>query len=120
MADINRLKAQGHGIRAAVATRTDEPRWARICLEHLVIEDGAVLGDCFEDHLIEISGGSKTRHLQRLHAKTGIAYKDMCFFDNEQWNILDVSRELPDVTCVYTPDGMTKQAWEKAKKDFGL
>lgn len=44
----------------------------------------------------------------------------MCFFDNEQWNILDVSRGLPGVKCYYTPDGMSKKAWQLAKAEFGL
>ena len=28
---------EGRDIRAAVASKTDEPQWARICLDHLVL-----------------------------------------------------------------------------------
>ena len=87
---------------------------------HLVISDGSVLKECFEDHLIEISYGSKVGHIQRLHKKTGIPYEEMAFFDNENWNIRDVSKSLPQVKCYYTPDGMTRKAWDEAKKHFGL
>ena len=78
------------------------------------------LKDCFETHLVEISYGSKANHLQRLHSKTGVPYNEICFFDNEHWNIHDVSNSLPDVKCFYTPNGMTKQAWDEAKAAFGL
>lgn len=88
-------------------------------MQHLMLDDGTLLVDNFGD-LVEISGGSKVRHLESLHRKTGIAYEDMCFFDNERWNIQDVSRGLPSVKCVYTPDGMTKEAWEQAKVDFNM
>ncbi len=127
------MRRGGANVRAAVASRTDEPSWARICLQHLIIDEvhsGAdhaaemapptTLRDCFEDGLIEIGKGSKVRHIERLHSKTGIAYRDMAFFDNEEWNIHDVSRGLPEVKCFYTPNGMTKQVWEEAKAAFNL
>ena len=137
MLDIQRLREQeGHDLRAAVASKTDEPRWARICLDHLVIgssnpqessghdnnTDASALrlADCIEDRLIEIYYGSKVEHIRNLHKKTGVPFADMCFFDNEHWNIKDVSRQLPDVKCFYTPNGMTRQAWEDAKRKFGL
>jgi magnesium-dependent phosphatase 1 len=115
------MRQEGHPIQAAVASRTDEPKWAYICMEHLLIEDGTTIASCFESRdLIEISYGDKTQHLQRLHKTTGIPYVDMCFFDNEHSNIKTVSKSLPAVKCVYTPDGMTRQAWESAKAMFGL
>mmetsp|Transcript_12249 Transcript_12249/g.33970 ORF Transcript_12249/g.33970 Transcript_12249/m.33970 type:complete len:188 (-) Transcript_12249:113-676(-) len=105
-------------VEAAVASKTDEPRWAKVCMEELVIDEvKTTLADCFGDR-IEISYGSKVNHLKRLQRKTGVAFADMCFFDNEQGNIRDVSGALPDVKCYYTPDGMTQQAWEQAKSDL--
>ena len=154
--DIQRLREQeGHDLRAAVASKTDEPRWARICLDHLVISSSISdpqerdgndghddnggnnktkasrmrnanqqstlrLADCIEDRLIEIYYGSKVEHIRNLHKKTGVPFADMCFFDNEHWNIKDVSRHLPEVQCFYTPNGMTRQAWDDAKQKFGL
>lgn len=35
----------------------------------------------------EIYVGSKVTHFKRIQAATGIAFKDMLFFDNESWNI---------------------------------
>lgn len=120
LSDINRMKARGYDIQAAISSRTDEPSWARICLNHLVIADGTVLKDCFPERLREISKEDKTKHIQRLHSKTGIAYEEICFFDNERWNIQQVSKQLPLVKCFYTPQGMTREAWDKAKVMFDL
>jgi magnesium-dependent phosphatase 1 len=38
-----------------------------------------------------------------IHERSGIAYEDMVFFDNERRNVTDC-RSL-GITCVYTPDG---------------
>eukprot|EP00568_Trieres_chinensis_P010981 CAMPEP_0183291382 /NCGR_PEP_ID=MMETSP0160_2-20130417/827_1 /TAXON_ID=2839 ORGANISM="Odontella Sinensis, Strain Grunow 1884" /NCGR_SAMPLE_ID=MMETSP0160_2 /ASSEMBLY_ACC=CAM_ASM_000250 /LENGTH=200 /DNA_ID=CAMNT_0025452181 /DNA_START=130 /DNA_END=732 /DNA_ORIENTATION=- len=117
--EIEKMKAMGHNIEAAVASKTDEPGWAKICLNHLVINNaGTTLTSCFRRDLVEISFGSKTNHFRRLHAKTGIPYENMAFFDNEYGNIRDVSRL--GVKCYYTPDGMMKEHWDKAKADFGM
>jgi len=130
--DIHRLREEeGHDLRAAVASKTDEPAWARICLDSLVITAGArsgandddntlLLADCIENRLIEIYYGSKVQHIRNLHRKTGIPFADMAFFDNENGNIKDVCRNLPEVKCFYTPNGMTRQAWDEAKSKFGL
>jgi magnesium-dependent phosphatase 1 len=124
--EIEELRRSGHDIHAAVASRTDEPRWARTCMQHLIIDDvndtdskPTTLQDCFGG-LVEISYGSKVKHLERLQKTTGVRFSEMSFFDNENWNIQDVSRSLPDVKCYYTPNGMTREAWEQAKRDFGM
>ena len=113
------MQAGGIDIQAAVASKTDEPEWARICMHHMAIDDGSSLASCFGDR-IEISYGSKVGHITRLHKRTGIAFHDMAFFDNEFGNIRSVSKALPEVKCYYTPDGMTSEAWDKAKADFGM
>lgn len=119
LTEINQMKADGIDIKAAVASKTDEPHWAEICMEHMAIDDGSSLAGCFENR-VEISYGSKVGHITRLHKKTGIPYEEMAFFDNEYGNIRAVSRGLPGVKCYYTPDGMTTDAWLKAKRDFGI
>ena len=89
-------------------------------MRHMAIDDGSTsLEDCFQDR-VEIRYGSKVEHLSRLHKQTGIAFADMAFFDNEYGNIRSVSKALPAVKCYYTPDGMTCEAWAKAKEDFGM
>ena len=122
LTDIQRLQERGVDIQAAVASKTDEPEWARICMQHMAIHHNNAttsLADCFE-HRVEISYGSKVGHITRLHKATGIALADMAFFDNEYGNIRSVSKALPAVKCYYTPDGMTREAWEQAKRDFGM
>ncbi|KAL7576882.1 hypothetical protein ACA910_006648 [Epithemia clementina (nom. ined.)] len=122
LVEINRLRRQGHDIRSAVASKTDEPSWARICMDHLVVgtgNDETTLAECFEDR-VEIGYGSKSGHLQRLQKQTGVPWNEMCFFDNEWGNIRDVLRSCPGVKCIYTPDGMTQKAWEEAKAHFGI
>ena len=103
-------------ILAAVSSRTDEPSWARDCMGWLVANDGAALRDCF-DH-VEIGFVDKARHFESLHRKTGIPYDRMCFFDNEEWNILGVARL--GVKCVHTPNGMTVQDWADALSMFDM
>ncbi|CAB9515152.1 Magnesium-dependent phosphatase 1 [Seminavis robusta] len=117
--EIETMKSLGYDIQAAVASKTDEPSWAQICLRHLVINDnGTTLGSCFKEGMVEISYGSKVNHFERLHRKTGIKYEQMVFFDNEYGNIRDVS--TLGVKCYYTPDGMMKEDWETAKTAFGI
>mmetsp|Transcript_26195 Transcript_26195/g.37558 ORF Transcript_26195/g.37558 Transcript_26195/m.37558 type:complete len:196 (+) Transcript_26195:63-650(+) len=114
LSEINRMKKLGTTIQAAVASRTDEPDWARICMKYLVVHDGATLQSCF-DH-VEISFSDKKAHFKNLKHKTGIPYESMVFFDNEYWNISSVSSL--GVRCFHTPDGMRRKDWEDALKDF--
>jgi magnesium-dependent phosphatase 1 len=133
LSEINRLREAGHDIRAAVASKTDEPDWARICMDHLVVgmeeentdvasantatSASATLSECF-GALVEIHYDNKRHHLRRLHQSTNIPYDEMVFFDNEYGNIRSVSSL--GVTCIYTPDGMERQHWDDAKAKFGL
>mmetsp|Transcript_11510 Transcript_11510/g.13134 ORF Transcript_11510/g.13134 Transcript_11510/m.13134 type:complete len:112 (-) Transcript_11510:203-538(-) len=110
------MKRDSHDIMAAVSSRTDEPSWARICMNWLCVEDGTPLKGCF-DHL-EISKGNKVRHFESLNRITGISFENMCFFDNEYNNIQDVSSL--GVSCIYTPDGMERKHWEMACEKFQL
>lgn len=120
MEDIQRLQKDGYPIQAAIASKTDVPEWAYICMEHMILADGTTLIDFFSKDLIEISYGSKYNHIQRLHKTTGIPYNEMCFFDNEYGNVQDVQTKLPDVKCFYTPDGMTKDSWNDSLKHFNM
>lgn len=115
--DINRLKAEGHEIQAAVASRTDEPEWAHFCMKNLVAGDGTTLSECFGE-LVEISYDNKKVHFRRLHKRTGIPFEQMMFFDNEYGNIRSV--QSLGVKCFYTPNGMQQEHWEEAKKVFSL
>jgi magnesium-dependent phosphatase 1 len=118
--EIEKLKQAGYDIQAAVASKTDVESYAKICMDNLVIDDeGTRLISCFENgKLVEIAYGSKTGHLKNLQRKTGIPFNEMAFFDNEYGNIRSVSSL--GVKCYYTPRGMTHEAWEKAKEEFGI
>ena len=115
------MKSMGHDIQAAVASKTDEPSWAKICMDKLIIDNdmSTPLISCFGNgRMVEISYGNKKDHFKRLHKKTDIPFESMAFFDNEYGNIRSVS--TLGVKCYYTPDGMTRDDWEKAKADFGI
>ena len=121
LTEIEQMKTLGHDIQAAVASKTDEPRWAKICLDKLVIDNQrtTTLNSCFEKgRLVDISYGNKKEHLTRLHKKMGIPFESMAFFDNEYGNIRSVSQL--GVKCFYTPHGMTYEDWDKAKEEFGV
>ena len=103
-------------IKVAVASCTDEPGYARKCMDWLIVDDGSTLSSCF-DH-VEIRPGDKRRHFESLHRITGIPYEEMCFFDDYDLNINSVGSL--GVKCYHTPHGMTVNAWEDALKTFGL
>jgi hypothetical protein len=80
LSDINRINAGRRGerqIRVAIVSCTDELSWARICLDHLVIEDGTALK--FPEHLRQIGKGSKVKHLERLQRATGVDWEEVFF-----------------------------------------
>ncbi|MDA3961877.1 MAG: magnesium-dependent phosphatase-1 [Planctomycetota bacterium] len=84
------------GIAMALASRTEAPPWARELLTRLGIEQR------FGQQ--EIYPGEKTRHFARIQADSGIAYRDMAFFDDEQRNIRAVS--ALGVQAIHVPTGL--------------
>ncbi|CAE7413837.1 MDP1 [Symbiodinium natans] len=101
--------------RVGVASRCDHPDWGRECLRKFMIEDGVSMWDVAEGgELVEIFFSSKREHFRRLAAKTGVAFEDMLFFDDDPSNIQDVSQL--GVTCIETPEGVTAEAWEEGLK----
>ncbi|KAL3929764.1 MAG: hypothetical protein SGBAC_012068 [Bacillariaceae sp.] len=58
--------------------------------------------------------------LERANQSAGKAnrlqYKDVVFFDNEAGNCKQVAKL--GVTCVYTPKGVTYEAWQNAIQNF--
>lgn len=70
------------GCRLGVASRTEQPGWARELLELLG------LGDCFDFRAIY--PGDKQRHFHQLQSESGVAFEDMLFFDDEERNIRSV------------------------------
>ena len=111
------------GAKIAYASRTHQKSWAMKCLELIEVPDAGGLSLLDISAHIEIQSGTKCRHFENLHRASGIPYEDMIFFDNERWNITEVSgwsREVTGgrgVTCVYTPDGMIQKFWENGLRD---
>ena len=115
----------GH-TQIGISSRTDQPEWAMELLEKFTITTNTTtsaetpdssfrLKDVIQGP-IEIGGGSKAAHFQRISKKTGIAMEDILFFDNERGNCQDVSRL--GVVVAYCPDGVTKKIWKKALEAF--
>ncbi|KAL2760213.1 hypothetical protein ACRALDRAFT_2094236, partial [Sodiomyces alcalophilus JCM 7366] len=82
------------GIKLAVASRTHTPDLARDLLKMLHISPAAALPKKekprkaidFFDAGLEIYPSSKIRHFESIQRRTGIAYEDMLFFDDESRN----------------------------------
>ena len=119
LSEINKMKKEDNfPIQVAISSRTDEPSWAYQCMKWLVVSDGTPLEKCIDQNLIEISYSDKSKHFESLNRKTGIAFEDMVFFDNEFWNIQSVGNL--GVKCFHTPHGMTHEAWNQALQEFGM
>jgi magnesium-dependent phosphatase 1 len=90
-----KLKQEGADIKLAVASRTEEPDWARKLLRVLNIYD-------WFDYE-EIYPTTKERHFESLRKRSGIEYKEMIFFDDEYRNIVAVSKI--GVVSVFVDEG---------------
>jgi magnesium-dependent phosphatase 1 len=107
------------GTKIAVASRTHRGKWARELMQMFEIiedEDGVSvsLADCAP--LVDIAAGTKTKHFQRLRERTGVAYGDMLFFDNERVNVDEVARM--GVRCVHCPGGVSAEAHNRGLRLF--
>lgn len=96
------------GTKVAWVSCTDEPSWADECMEKFRTPMGVPLVDRVQEQCIYKA--NKQSHFRDLQERTGIAFDDMIFFDNEGGNIDSVERI--GVCSVYCPNGMTKKIWE--------
>ncbi|XP_034179923.1 magnesium-dependent phosphatase 1 isoform X2 [Osmia lignaria lignaria] len=64
----------------------------------------------------EIYPGSKVTHFSKIQKASGIDYKDMMFFDDEQRNIVDVSKL--GVKCILVKNDLTHAVVENALNNF--
>ncbi|KAM0666226.1 hypothetical protein ACQRIU_004081 [Beauveria bassiana] len=107
-------------IKLGVASRTSAVGIARDLLKmlHLPAVDGQQkarrAGDAF-DAGTEIYPGSKIRHFETLQKRTGIAYEDMLFFDDESRNM---ETEKLGVTMRLIRDGLTWAEVERGVEDW--
>eukprot|EP01013_Petalomonas_cantuscygni_P012164 TRINITY_DN2587_c0_g1_i2.p1 TRINITY_DN2587_c0_g1~~TRINITY_DN2587_c0_g1_i2.p1 ORF type:complete len:175 (-),score=11.46 TRINITY_DN2587_c0_g1_i2:88-612(-) len=103
-----------HGVPTCIASCTDEPSWARQCLD-LFRVNSRPLGDWFPQHLRAIHKGTKDRHLRQLAATLRIEPSEIVFLDNESHNIT-VAQKI-GVHAVFCPDGLTVAAWDRITRD---
>ncbi|TWU62089.1 Acid Phosphatase [Crateriforma conspicua] len=89
-------------IALALASRTEQPPWARQLVQMLEIDHYFALA--------EIYPSSKLKHFQALQSASGVEFCEMLFFDDEMRNIREVS--TLDVTCVHVADGMTRALFD--------
>eukprot|EP01062_Namystynia_karyoxenos_P045704 TRINITY_DN34015_c0_g1_i1.p1 TRINITY_DN34015_c0_g1~~TRINITY_DN34015_c0_g1_i1.p1 ORF type:complete len:206 (+),score=66.32 TRINITY_DN34015_c0_g1_i1:80-619(+) len=116
-AALRELHQQGEefrGTEVGVASCTDEPSWARECIQKFQVAEGLSLGDIVR--YTEIHKGNKREHLARIAKSAGCRPEEMMFFDNERHNLQAVAPL--GVTCIYCSDGVTAGAWELAKRSF--
>lgn len=85
------------GLEIALASRTEQPQWARQLVEMLDIAHRFAHA--------EIYPSSKLAHFAKLREASGVSYDQMLFFDDEMRNIREVS--TLGVTSVYVESGMS-------------
>ncbi len=90
------------GTSMALASRTEQPSWARELVE--------MLGIAERFDFAEIYPTSKLKHFNALQRASGTPLENMLFFDDEDRNIREVS-EL-GVTSVFVEDGMSFELFE--------
>jgi magnesium-dependent phosphatase 1 len=92
---LKRLKKAGKIL--AVASRTNEPDWARQLLQLFDIEK-------YFD-IMEIYPGSKVTHLKNIQEKVGCRFEQILFFDDEILNIEE--NKSIGVICIWVKNGIT-------------
>ena len=101
-------------IIVAVASSTDEPAWARECMEKFKLLDGRPISAAITHYAIH--KGRKSGHFAELMEATGLGYADMLFFDNEPGNCKTVAKL--GVTAVHTPIGVTYAAYRAGRTQW--
>ncbi|OAA66036.1 magnesium dependent phosphatase [Cordyceps fumosorosea ARSEF 2679] len=118
---LTRAAAPSGPIKLGVASRTSATALARELLKilHVPVGEGAGekakrAGDVF-DAGMEIYPGSKIRHFEALQKRTGVAYEDMLFFDDESRNM---ETERLGITMRLIRDGLTWAEVEKGVEEW--
>ena len=96
-----------YAIPMALASRTEQPPWARQLVELLSITKRFAYA--------EIYPSSKLKHFAALRESSGIDYEEMIFFDDEMRNIREVS--TLGVNCVHVGDGLTIELFLESLAD---
>lgn len=112
-------KGSNNRIKLGLASRTAAPSLARDLLKMLYIpshEEGDKPRKAVEafDGGMEIYPGSKIRHMEALQKRTGVAFEEMLFFDDESRNM---ETEKLGVTMKLVRDGVT---WDEVESGIEL
>jgi len=99
------------GIKIGCASRTESPDLARQMLNSLRIpaEGSSQTAMSMFDYA-EMYPGSKTTHFAKIHKKSGVAYEEMLFFDDESRNR---NTEELGVSFHLVRDGVTRAEIDK-------
>ena len=96
-------EVEAMGCPMALASRTEQPGWARDLLD---------LMECrHRFDYEEIFPSSKITHFSNLKRDTGIPYHEMLFFDDEHRNIAEVG--ALGVKCVEIARGLDRDAFDR-------
>ncbi|XP_078442140.1 haloacid dehalogenase-like hydrolase (HAD) superfamily protein [Wolffia australiana] len=98
------------GIDIAIASRSPTPDIAKAFLEKLELQSSFVAQEIFS------SWTHKTEHFQRIHRRTGLPFKSILFFDDEDRNIEAVSNM--GVTSVHVGNAVNLEAFHLGLKSF--
>nr|CAB3498282.1 unnamed protein product [Digitaria exilis] len=98
------------GIDMAIASRSPTPDIAKVFIDKLELQSMFVAQEIFS------SWTHKTEHFQKIQRKTGIPYKSMLFFDDEDRNIEAVSKM--GVTSVLVENGVNLDMFKLGLSNF--
>lgn len=113
----NQIKEKN--LQLAAASRTSAPELAREMLSYLRLPsspvDGAPVKAISAFDYLEIYPGSKTAHFASLHKRTGLAYEEMLFFDDESRN---KNVEPLGVVMKLVNDGVTREVIDQGVRKW--
>ncbi|KAK1644299.1 hypothetical protein QYE76_062104 [Lolium multiflorum] len=98
------------GVDMAIASRSPTPDIARVFIDKLELQPMFVAQEIFS------SWTHKTEHFQKIQRKTGVPYKSMLFFDDEDRNIETISKM--GVTCVLVDNGVNLDMFKLGLSNF--
>ncbi|XP_014237365.1 magnesium-dependent phosphatase 1-like [Trichogramma pretiosum] len=101
-------KLHEDGYEIGIASRTSETKGANQLLE--------LFGWNKYIKYKEIYPGTKTTHFSKIKKASGVDYKDMIFFDDEQRNITDLTKL--GVLSILVRDGVTHKVIQDALTQF--
>ncbi|XP_020261730.1 magnesium-dependent phosphatase 1-like [Asparagus officinalis] len=100
------------GIDVAIASRSPTPDIAKTFLDKLGFQSIFVAQEIFS------SWTHKTEHFERIYRRTGVPFESMLFFDDENRNIISVSKM--GVTSILVDDGVNLEEFRSGLEKFSL